>query len=275
MTLTHAAQRSTALVPLGSLIAFLERAPVRNLFPLYICAARPEAEGLAVLENGAVVGCLVAGHPFGLFAARSGWLIAASPEAQALLMARGGPSLWQVGIQCERALAQTWQPRESGLEVSLDLLLARAPSSEHAARTISGTATFPQSPERDEQVLQLDCRNLTRLPPVKELRSLLGPPSDFPVESPLFGLWREGQIVAVAETLVRYGTCLSIQQVYTLPAFRKSGASRTLLSAIVDAASRDGMTCTYLVDSTNEASVRLALSLGFEVVWELACIGRG
>lgn len=275
MTLAHASQRSPVLVPLASLMPFLERDPVRNLFPLYICAARPSAEGLAVLEEGAVVGCLVAGQPFGLFSAQAGWLIASTPAAEETLMRMAGPSLWPIGIQCERPVAKRWLLRAPELSMSLDLLLARMPSADHASRTTLGTTPFPQSPERDEQVLQLDCRNLTRLPPVKELRALLGPASDFPVESPLYGLWREGQIVAVAETLVRYGTCLSIQQVYTLPAFRKSGAARTLLSAMVDTASRDGMTCTYLVDSTNEASVRLARSLGFEVVWELACLGSG
>lgn len=272
MTASRSPNWVPALVSLQSLIPFLERDPVRNIFPLFVCASRPQGKGLAVLEDGAVLGCLVSGHPFGLFAARSGWLVASAPEVEELLMEQGGPELWRVGVQCERGLATRWGRRMPELTVSLDLLLARAPSAAvvhpHASPR-EATDTF----EPDAQVLQLDCSNLSAMPLTRDIRELLGRPSDFPVGSPLFGLWREGQIVAVAEALVRYHNGISIQQVYTSPTFRGRGAARTLVAAIVRAASLEGLTCTYLVEASNEASVRLALSLGFEVVWELACIG--
>lgn len=248
-------------VPLYSLMPLLSRDPVRYVFPLFVCGAVPDGMASVVVSGDSLVGCIVSGNPFGVFTARSGWLVASSPTVADVLLEAADSALWRVGIQCERSLAARWAERVPGLSVSHDLFLAISPQ---AAAAI---------PELDKtHVVQLDRRNLGTVTLAEDIRQMLGSPLDYPDGFPLFGLMCEGQIVAVAETFVRHSQVLSIQQVYTAPAHRGRGAARTLIGHIARAAGQNGYTSTYLVEETNHASVRLALSLGFEVVWELACI---
>lgn len=247
----------------SALLPFLECDPIRNVFPLFVCSSHPEGLALAAVQGETLVGCLVSGDPFRMFSARSGWLVAATPEVAECLMEAAGPDLWRVGIQCERAIASQWAKRLPGCTVTHDLYMAISPhAAEFTADSVNG------------QVLRLDSSNLDRMPLAGDIRQVLGNPLDYPAGAPLYGLWRRGEIVAVAETFVRYGQVLSIQQVYTASAHRGRGAARALVGAITRSAGKNGFTSTYLVEETNGASVRLARGLGFEVVWELACIVR-
>ena len=105
-----------------------------------------------------------------------------------------------------------------------------------------------------------------------EIRRAVGDPRDLGPEPPAWGWWVEGQIVALADTMVRWGQVASVQQVFTAPDLRRQGHSAALISAMMASPAVQGLTLTWLASAANTPSIRLAERLGFVDPQELAFV---
>lgn len=80
---------------------------------------------------------------------------------------------------------------------------------------------------------------------------------------PAFGLWKDGQLAAMAATHLAFCGTAEIGNIATHPAHRRQGLARQVVSALVQAHVAAGLRTFLMVFQTNEAAVRLYEGVGF------------
>ncbi|MFN3485748.1 MAG: GNAT family N-acetyltransferase [Planctomycetota bacterium] len=83
------------------------------------------------------------------------------------------------------------------------------------------------------------------------------------IRKPLFGLFREGDLVAVSGYVVM-GNVLAYIGVITHPAHRGKGYAKAVVSAAAEDALNRGFVAQWRTPEANEAAVALARSMGFQ-----------
>jgi GNAT superfamily N-acetyltransferase len=238
------------MVDHARLVAYLAAAPVAQLFPLYVCAQRPDGRSYAALRDGCVRGVLVRGASFDVIPVWAAWLVADDEASAAALLERAREEGWCDGLQLPwgyRSLAESACP---GFACSEDVYLVRE------------AAPMPGAPSKGA-LLALDESTLAGLQVPKDVRDSLGSLDDFPPGSPFWGLVVDGRLVAVAETIVRVGQVVTIQLVYTAGEARGQGFGTALIAAVLAHPGLAGCTVTWLASADNEPSIRLAKGVGF------------
>ena len=77
-----------------------------------------------------------------------------------------------------------------------------------------------------------------------------------------FTVYANGRPASSCFIYPNYGRVWEIGALYTESGFRRRGLARMVVSAAYHALGRDGLTARYQADETNEASIRLAESIG-------------
>lgn len=241
--------------------AFLAHDPRTHVFPLYVCAARPEGRSLAAVQGDRIVGAVVAGRAFGLPHVASGWLFAEHAEA-ALALVRALDERGRLdGLQLPWEGAGALLHGIPGFRATLDVYLTRPPGPPPEVRPTG-------------RLVQVDERAVRTLDMPPEIRAAVGDLRDLPAGAELWGLEQRGRLVALADTLVRYGDVVTVQQVFTAPSERRQGHSRSLLGQLLALPFARRDTLTWLASAENQASIALASGLGFGEPVHLACVAR-
>lgn len=120
--------------------------------------------------------------------------------------------------------------------------------------------------EKDSEleIIQLSERNLPDFKISDELMNRIGSFKDFPHGCHFWGVIVSGEIVAIAEAFIKGSRFSSVQQVYVKESLRGKGLASKLVTYISKEILNDQMTPTYLVDSQNHSSIKVARKLGFE-----------
>ncbi|MBV9790069.1 MAG: GNAT family N-acetyltransferase [Chloroflexi bacterium] len=235
-------------LPNHQLAAYLDQVGAAGVFSRYVIARQPDAESLAVVENGRVVGTAVAGSSVGLFEAYSHWIFAGSPEA-ALLLAQAtrndSPALNFPLSYLDQV--QATYPQH---QISVDRLYVLPQSRFHAAR---GAAP----------VQRIDAAALQMLDVPAELQPLIGAADAWTGDYTLHGIVLQHTLVCIGETIVQDQHYGAIQQIYTLPAYRGRSLAQQLVSACCDSLLAQHKLPIYVAAEDNLPSRHLAEKLGF------------
>jgi len=251
----------TLLLPHPDLATWLARDPVRNLFPRYVCQARPEGRSLAVIEDGRIRGAVVGGREFKIPFVQSDWLVADTAEAARALLADLAARDRLDGAQLAWEGATELIAEHPGYQVIPDVYLTRL-AGPHPEIQPHGT------------LVQIDARAVATHTMALEIRAAIGNLATLPPDASLWGLAVAGRLVTLADTLVRCGDIASVQQVFCAYGARRQGHTRALLTWLLAHPSVAGMTLTWLANAENTASIRLARGLGFGDDLALACVER-
>lgn len=235
-------------LPNHELAPFLDQVGVVGVFSRYVIAQRPDAESVAVLDDGRVVGTAIAGSNVDLHEAAPHWIFAGSPEA-ALLLA-----------EATRSAA----PNINFPLSYLDLLQGIYP--QHKL-SIDRLYVLPQSRFRatpgDVEVRQLDASALKTLHIPAELRPFIGAAEAWQGRYALHGIVQNETLVCIGETVVQDRHYGAIQQIYTLPAYRGRALAQQLVSACCQTLLAQNKRPIYVVADDNLPSRRVAEKLGF------------
>ena len=240
---------SITVLPHAEIGSYLMLDVCKNLFPLFVCQERLDKNSLAFVEGGTVRGAVVVGADFGVFTAWNPWLVADDAAVATALLSRLHARSRTAGLQL------AWQYGPVAIQVCPGLPLTRDLYLRRAAGEISATPRHT--------AVRVNNEVLTQVEVPAELRRAIGDLSDFPTGAPFWGLIVDGRLTSIAETLVRVGDCVSIQQVYTVEDARQQGHAKELIGWILGRPELAGATVTWLASAANVASVELARSLGF------------
>jgi ribosomal protein S18 acetylase RimI-like enzyme len=247
------------LRPHTEIESFLAEDPLTNLFPLYVCAQRPDGSSPAVIEGGRMRGAVVTGALFGINPAGAAWLAADGLEAAEALLAYTAAHGRPRGLQLAWELTPAAKACP-GYRVSRDLYLAR------------NTGTVADAPAPHGTFVHIDAQSLAGLAVPPDVGASIGNLATLPSDAPFWGLAVSGRVVAICETMVRYGSVVTVQQVYTATDERRQNHARSLITQLLGHPAVAGTTLTWLVEEKNRPSVALAQGLGFVEQRQLGCL---
>lgn len=239
---------SLVKLPNHQLAAYLDQVGAVGVFSRYVIARQPEAESLAVVEDGRVVGTAVAGSSVGLYEAYPHWIFAGSPEA-ALLLAQATKSD-SPALNFPLSYFDQIQAVYPHHQISIDRLYVLPQSRFHAAQGIAC-------------IRRLDAAALQTLNIPVELQPFIGALDDWQDDHVLFGIVLQNTLVCIGETLVQDRHYGAIQQIFTLPAYRGRGLAQQLVSACCESLLAQHKLPIYVAAEDNLLSRHLAEKLGF------------
>lgn len=235
-------------LPNYQLAAYLDQVGAAGVFSRYVLARQPDAESLAVVEDGHVVGTAVAGSSVGLYEAYPHWIFAGAPETALLLAEAARSESPALNFPLSYLdLIQTTYPQH---QISIDRLYVLPQS---RFRPIRGAAS----------VMRLDAAALQTLYLPAELQPFIGAADAWTGDYTLHGIVLQDTLVCIGETLVQDRHYGAIQQIYTLPAYRRCGLAQQLVSACCASLLAQHKLPIYVVDEDNLPSRHLAEKLGF------------
>lgn len=235
-------------LPNHKLACYLDQAGVAGVFSRYVIARQPDAEWLAVVEHGRVVGTAVAGSSVGLYEAYPHWIFAGTPEA-ALLLAEATRSE-SPALNFPLSYLDQIQAIYPQHQISVDRLYVLPQS---RFRAIHGAAS----------VQRLDAAALQTLDLPAELQPFIGALDDWQADYALYGIVLHDTLVCIGETLVQDRHHDAIQQIYTLPAYRGCGLAQQLVSVCCETLLNQHKLPIYVAAEDNLPSRHLAEKLGF------------
>lgn len=106
---------------------------------------------------------------------------------------------------------------------------------------------------------------LTTLKMSSEVKNIVGNFNDFKIGSNFFGLIKDSTLLGVVDGFVTFGQKVALQQVYVDTNFREMGIASKLLQFAINELKNKGFNYfIYIASDTNEASIKLAVKLGFK-----------
>jgi hypothetical protein len=108
-----------------------------------------------------------------------------------------------------------------GYRVSRDLYLAR------------NTGTVADAPAPHGTFVHIDAQSLAGLAVPPDVGASIGNLATLPSDAPFWGLAVSGRVVAICETMVRYGSVVTVQQVYTATDERRQNHARSLITQLL------------------------------------------
>lgn len=80
---------------------------------------------------------------------------------------------------------------------------------------------------------------------------------------PIYAALVDGQIVSLADGTAMTDFIAIVQQVYTVPAYRRRGLAKAVVARLTEEVLALGRVCAYTADYTNHDSISLCRSLGY------------
>ena len=237
------------------LLSYCQNQGATGLFPGFVCQQLPQEKSLAVQGNGKIEATLICGLDFGLFQVPSYWLLADDPtSASKILTALKQSKNESIYVNLEKQL-QNALPPEAKITKDRHYCLQKPVTSASLHKSFEISHLYEES--------------LSKIDVCPEFKSEIGPYKDFTPESDFFGLLESGKLVAMAEATVKSHGFASIQHVYTKSELRGKGHAKKIVQFLSHYLQEKNLKPTYLVSESNSPSIRVAESLGYELMDEL------